>query len=441
MASPLPVTRRSDIDLKVLWQRTLSAARLVQRWPLFKWLTPDVPVRVLRSDGAEAVWLGEASSAGKAGARRPGAFVAVELPEDLVLRRRMLMPAVQDSDIANAAELEVRGVAPFPAEDLAWGFCRRRAASGAIEVEIALASRKQVNQYLSAAVPRLEKLGLPEVWAVSAHGAPIVFTGYGENRRTSNAAAWRRVGYGLLIVGLALIMAIVLTPVAQLRMRTIEADAAFQALQAQSATVVQQREKFLKNAEKLTALSTLLADTIDPLAAMDLLTRVLPDDTSLLSLQVQGLKVNISGQTTNAAALMQLLSAQEGLREVKAPGASMRPPGASKEAFNIELMLDPKIFAATPVLPVLPQASSRNPNAGSPTQAVVLPPSAPAITAGAQPLQPPSAVITPIPAPAARSDIRPAAPAAAPLTASPGGGAVFGGTAPPPSPAPEGRAP
>ena len=440
MASPLPVTRRTDIDLKVLWQRALITTTRVQGWPLFKWLTPDVPVRVLRADGSEAIWLGEAAGAGKAGARRSGTFVALELPEDLVLRRRIQIPAVQDSEIANAAELEVRAIAPFPADDLAWGFYRRKSSSGAIEVEIALASRRQVNQYLNESAPRLQGLGIPEVWAVSAHGAPIVFTGYGEHRRTTNAAAWRRAGYALLVVGLGLIVAIALTPVAQLRMRAMEAAAAFQTLQSQSTAVVQQREKLIKNAEKLTTLSTLLADTIDPLAAMDLLTRVLPDDTSLLTLQVQGFKVTISGQTTNAAALMQHLGAQEGLREVKAPGASMRPPGASKEAFNIELTLDPKTFLPTPVVPDLSKTSKGTPNPELPAKSQVTAPGPQASTASMQQApQPPQPVIAP--APTVRAEAHAPAPVAAPQATGPRSGAVFGGTTTPPPPPSEGRAP
>lgn len=47
---------------------------------------------------------------------------------------------------------------------------------------------------------------------------------------------------------------------------------------------------------------------VDPLTVLDLLTQALPDDTSLLNLQLQGLKVTMAGQTTNAAALMQHLS-------------------------------------------------------------------------------------------------------------------------------------
>ena len=72
---------------------------------------------------------------------------------------------------------------------------------------------------------------------------------------------------------------------------------------------------------------------------MGLLTRALPDDSSLLNLQIQGSKIRLTGQTTNTADLMQKLSAYPGLRDVKAPSAATRPLGANKESFTIELEL------------------------------------------------------------------------------------------------------
>ena len=77
------------------------------------------------------------------------------------------------------------------------------------------------------------------------------------------------------------------------------------------------------------------------------LTRALPDDTSLISLQMQGSKIRISGQTPNTADLMQKLSAYPGLRDVKAPTAATRPLGVNKESFSLELELTPEAFRAS----------------------------------------------------------------------------------------------
>ena len=427
MASSSSVSRRPDFDVRTMWRQVSAAARGVHRWPLFRWLTPDVAVRVLRADGTEAIWLGESASAGKRSARR-SAFVAVELKEDIVLRRRLIVPAMQDADVASAVELDARGATPFPMADLVWGFCRRPDKSGAVDVEIAMASRRQVEEYLGEMAPKLGRLGVPEVWAVSSSGAPIVFAGFGETRRTSQAASWRRIGYGLLISAALLLAAMVLTPAAQLRMRLEEAAAAFQVLQTQSASVVQRRESLVKTSAKLTTLSALLADTIDPLATMDFLTRALPDDTYVLSVQMQGSKVNISGHTNDAAALMQYLGKQAGLRDVKAPGVTMRPPGATKESFNIEFMIDPKILEpATSVASEGAKPAAADPARQEPSQAMSA--AAPAAIPGRPPA--PSPVQAPAPAAAAvvPAPATPASPGAGGTTAA--GGFSFGGSATP----------
>jgi general secretion pathway protein L len=69
------------------------------------------------------------------------------------------------------------------------------------------------------------------------------------------------------------------------------------------------------------------------------LTSILSDDTYLQNLQFNGEKVTISGQTSNASALMQSLGQIEGIKDVKAPVPSSRAPGISKDTFVIEFNL------------------------------------------------------------------------------------------------------
>eukprot|EP01035_Chromulina_nebulosa_P049595 gene49595-67338_t len=77
-----------------------------------------------------------------------------------------------------------------------------------------------------------------------------------------------------------------------------------------------------------------------------MITRALPDDTSLQSFQLAAPegpgkppKVLLVGQTGNAAALMQQLGAQPGLKDVKAPSAAVKPLG-KRAAFCTAITLD-----------------------------------------------------------------------------------------------------
>jgi general secretion pathway protein L len=55
---------------------------------------------------------------------------------------------------------------------------------------------------------------------------------------------------------------------------------------------------------------------------------------------VQDSKFSLNGETPNTAALMQLLGAQAGVKDVKAPTAAVKPRGSERETFSIEFTLE-----------------------------------------------------------------------------------------------------
>ena len=119
-------------------------------------------------------------------------------------------------------------------------------------------------------------------------------------------------------------------------------------LQKKSDPVVAQRESLLRSTEQLDSLAKLVGQPVPMLQTLDLVTRTLPDDTSLLSFKVNGLKVSISGQTGNSAALMKQLGATTGLKDVIAPTAAVKPLGAARESFSIDFMLNPEQLGPAP---------------------------------------------------------------------------------------------
>ncbi|MDD2545115.1 MAG: PilN domain-containing protein [Burkholderiaceae bacterium] len=341
MSSTSPSPRAYQVDLRVLWQGLRQSLKGLPDSACLSWLTPDLPVRVHHAHGTEAVWRG-----GRAlGAfPKPVAFEALEIPDDLLLRRTLAMPDLAPAQIAEAVALEIHSASPFAPEDTVGGFASRAAPAGGLHIDIVLASRKQLSAYVEAQQARLKVPATAEVWAFSPAGAPVTLPGWGEARRTGQAVLRRRLGYGLLASALALACAIAITPTAQLRLRAIEAVYAYDDVFARTKPLVGQREVFVRTVEELDTVRGLLTERADPLKVLELLTRVLPDDTSLQTLQLQGLKVTLLGLTANAAALMQLLGSQEGIKDVKAPSAATRNPGATAEVFNIEFQLDPAVY-------------------------------------------------------------------------------------------------
>ena len=119
-----------------------------------------------------------------------------------------------------------------------------------------------------------------------------------------------RLGYALLAFAVALVAAIAITPTLQLRAQAIEAVNAYTDAQYRAEPLMRQREALMRTAEQIDALRELAEGQADPLYVIDFLTRTLPDDTFLRSLQVRGLKVSLDGQTANAAALSGLAGSQ-----------------------------------------------------------------------------------------------------------------------------------
>ena len=101
------------VDLALLWRDMREPWRNVHQWPVLSWLTPQPPVLLLQADGKQSVWEGGRQVTSRAIPR----FKAVELPDDLVLRRPVQLPAMAAEDALAAMTLEARTNSPFDTED------------------------------------------------------------------------------------------------------------------------------------------------------------------------------------------------------------------------------------------------------------------------------------------------------------------------------------
>lgn len=336
--------RLFGLDLGALWAALRRPWESAPGWPIVSWLAPDQPVRVVRADAPDAFWQGARGRLAQPPAGVPST-VAVALPQAMVLQRTVVLPRAAASEAAHALGLQVQGWNPFPAQDLVWAWRRRTTASGAIEADVALASRRQVASHLERLGTRLDGAAVPEVWVGPDDGPPIVLPGYGEGRRAAAARRHWRLCCALLALAVLLAALLALTPSLQLLLRQAQATHAHAELAAQARPVLARREALVQTQEALAAAAKLLEHRIDPLRVLDVLTQALPDGTAVQSLRLQGEVVTVSGTTGDAASLMQGLGRQTGLRNVRAPAAATRQPGAAFESFTVSFQLDPAAFA------------------------------------------------------------------------------------------------
>ena len=349
-----------------------ASLRQLHEHPALAWITPQLPVRLVEADGGESLWLGDRKLAASEAALRAARFTAVEVPADLALTRSRLLPPLSASDLRDAVALDVRDSSPFDPADTVWGYRATPAAGGMVDVATAIASRRQVTQHIELAAPEAAASPALETW-VLAGGAPIVLQGFGEAARARRAARGRWLVWALLLSALLLAVAMAVTPTVQLHLRALQANAAYQALQQRAGPAIAQRDELVRGREDLANLQEVMNDHVEPLVAIDMLTQLIPDDTWLARVQAQGNRFTLTGQTPNAASLMNALSSNPGLRDVRAPTPATRAAGANRENFVVE-------FSVTPAMLRRPGA------AASPAPTVAASP--PALAAASQPAMP-----------------------------------------------------
>lgn len=343
----------ADFQLGEFARQLGAAFPQLHSHPALAWITPQLPVRLIEAGGGRSLWLGDGKRDATEAALRSARFTAVELPGDLALSRQLVLPQLSERDLLDAVALEVRDASPFDPADLVWGYRSSAGELGKLDVITVMASRSHVMQHIEQLVP--EQLQSPspslEVWVMAQGGVPVVLRGFGEVARARRAARGRAGTYALMLLALLLATAVAVTPTVQLHLRALQAAAAYQVLQQRAGPAIAQREALVRGREDLANLQEVMNDHIEPLAAIDTLTQLIPDDTWLQRVQAQGLRFTLAGQTPNAATLMNTLSSNPGLREVRAPSPATR--GApNRENFVVE-------FTFAPGMVRLPNAATR----------------------------------------------------------------------------------
>ncbi len=113
------------LDLAELGRFYVEGWRDAMAWPVMRLFRGRDPVRVTAPDGTQSVRFGRSAE--------PVTFKgkverqACELPEDLLLRRTLVMPRMSEKDLAQAMTLDARSASPFPGQDLVWGYAVRDA--------------------------------------------------------------------------------------------------------------------------------------------------------------------------------------------------------------------------------------------------------------------------------------------------------------------------
>lgn len=332
--------RAFGFDLSAAFSRFREGWAEALRWPALRWLTPEEPVRVLHPDGSESFRIGLSGRRLSAAVSRVRS-VAVEMPEDFVLRRSLVLPRLASDEVMQAAELDARTSSPFPEAELAWGLEVLRGEP--TRVNIALTSKRLAERRIDTLRGKLGG-AQPEIWAGGER--PILIRGFGESARLGRQVRARRALVALLVLAGALLAALAVTPTLQLRAQVLEAARKAEELEQAVKANAAMRGELMRLSDQVQLLGKAFERRQDVVALLDQITRQLPDDAFLTRLEIQGNTVKIMGQADNAAQLLQTLGSNPLFREVRAPSGLTRAPSGGKEGFTIEFRLEAEAKAS-----------------------------------------------------------------------------------------------
>ena len=124
-------SRFLGLDLNQLKADVLRTWQKAPQWPPLSWLRPEQMLTLVPTQGDPTVIWESGSPAPDS--KRSSEFWAVEIPENMVLRKTLQLPGLDPQDCASAAQLEVQAISPFAASDVLWGYSELSRSSQVVQ--------------------------------------------------------------------------------------------------------------------------------------------------------------------------------------------------------------------------------------------------------------------------------------------------------------------
>ena len=266
------------------------------------------------------------------------AHVALGLPEDLVLSRTLRLPAVAETDLDAALQLEIGASSPFAPDDTTagWRISRSEHFDGLI-VDLVIVSRSAVMSYLG------EQHGIHdpsarEVWARSGDQWVIV-RGFGEAAREADYRR-RLIRTGSLVLGsFLLVLALVGTSAFLSKLELSKLQSVQEDARADARDAMALREELAAVNGTMDELNALSRRLPAPQIELARITELLPDSAYITQYTQNGRKIRLRGRGEDAAPLQQALTEEQVFLSVTAPQAISRVGNTGLEQFFLDVEL------------------------------------------------------------------------------------------------------
>lgn len=231
--------------------------------------------------------------------------LVLELPGDWVLERRLALPAAARENLRQVIGFELDRVTPFQEDQVYFDYevdSARPLEGDLLGINMVLVLRSRVQPWLDG----LNRAGIPVDRIVPEKGSASLNLLPPEHRAGPNMkqAAMKAVPAVILVLLLA---AVLLLPLWQAREVVLDLQKQEQDLRKQAGGVIKLREKLNHKLEGMEKIRDYWREAVPPLEVLQVLTRLLPDDTYLQQLDIRGNKLTMRGLSGQASALIGLL--------------------------------------------------------------------------------------------------------------------------------------
>ncbi len=230
--------------------------------------------------------------------------LALMLPAGWVLNRTIALPAAAKENLRQVISFELDRFTPFSADQAYFDFTlnAQDAESDMLSAEVALVPRKRVDSWLEllgSAGIAVDSLGAPGLWE-TANLLPQ------ELRPKIN---WKRLAQRLAPVSVVVLLlaAAMALPLWQKREIALSLQAREEALRAKAGSILKLRERVDGELKSLRDIRDQWQAFPPALDVIQVLTRLLPDDTSLQRMEIKGDTLTVNGTSSTASALIALL--------------------------------------------------------------------------------------------------------------------------------------
>lgn len=256
------------------------------------------------------------------------------LPAHQILRRRLQLPAAARENLTTVLGFELDRQTPFRAEQVFFDsrLLPHDSAARTLPVELGLVPREPVKAALAALGPLAAQLD--GVDAVSS-GARMGFNFLPPAQRRQRVHKLLWINLGLFALSAAFLL-LAMSHMVDNRIAAVEALRAESELQRDAARSVAGLRTSLEDAvagANFLAVRKRSAPSVVEL--LHTLTEAFPDDTFIERINLAGTTLSMTGQSGQAARLIEILRDAEGIREAALSGAIQPDARSGKDRFNV----------------------------------------------------------------------------------------------------------